>query len=50
MDMRDRSYLNLRCPDCGWSTHSSISLGYKYCPKCRTELKEYDMREKEASP
>jgi len=52
MDMKDRNYMNKRCtnPECGWSTHSSMSRGYKYCPMCRIELEEYDMREKEASP
>jgi len=23
-----------------------MSRGYKYCPMCRAELEEYDMREK----
>ncbi len=37
-------HLNKVCPKCKWQTFSWISFEYKYCPKCKTKLKEYDLR------
>jgi len=42
--VKNRRYLNKRCPRCGWKTYSWISFDYRFCPMCGAELEEYDMR------